>query len=139
MKSKEHYLEKLATLLESKGIRKHTCINGIGHSQIERDIVDLFIETAEVKHTPLQWEQKGNSGIHTSKGDCIALTYGENRKENAELICKAVNSHHLLIEALQKACDKLEQARGFLKKYSEGNWGMCETSHHRELLQSLKD
>ena len=44
--------------------------------------------------------QNGLNGIHTEKGECIALTYGDSRKENAELICKAVNSHNKLIEML---------------------------------------
>lgn len=45
MANKEYYLEKLAKLLEKNDIRKHTCINGVGYSQVERDIVDLFMPT----------------------------------------------------------------------------------------------
>ena len=58
---------------------------------------------ADTKHTPLNWVQNGNNGIHTEQGNCIATTDGENRKANAELIVKAVNSHGRLIEALKLA------------------------------------
>ena len=35
-------LQKLVNLLEKAGVRKYTCINNFGYSQLERDIVDLF-------------------------------------------------------------------------------------------------
>jgi hypothetical protein len=38
----ENKLEQLANLLRKRGIRKYTCINDMGYSQIERDIVSLL-------------------------------------------------------------------------------------------------
>lgn len=40
--SEDQQLEKLANLLTSHDIRKHLNINGMGYSQVERDIVRLF-------------------------------------------------------------------------------------------------
>lgn len=40
----EEGLRKLAELLEARGLRKHLNINGFGYSQIERDIVSIFIK-----------------------------------------------------------------------------------------------
>jgi hypothetical protein len=51
----------------------------------------------ETKHTKGEWFQNGNNGIHTKEGNCIALTYGENRKENAKLIAASPD----LLEALK--------------------------------------
>ena len=38
----EEKLKVLVSVLEKAGIRKYTCINKFGYSQIERDIVDLL-------------------------------------------------------------------------------------------------
>lgn len=38
----ENNLQKLADLLESRGVRKYLNINNFGYSQIERDIVELL-------------------------------------------------------------------------------------------------
>lgn len=35
-------LKLLSKLLEDAGVRKYTCINGFGYSQLERDIVDTL-------------------------------------------------------------------------------------------------
>jgi len=43
-KSKKEFLKILIEKLESAGVRKYTCVNEFGYSQLERDIVDLFFE-----------------------------------------------------------------------------------------------
>ena len=47
----ENGLQKLAELLETRGLRKHLNINNCGYSQIERDIVSIFISTEKMKPT----------------------------------------------------------------------------------------
>ena len=71
----EEGLQKLAELLEARGLRKHLNISGFGHSQIERDIVSIFISTENVTVNQQVFVQKGNAG----KGclgtiDCILNT-----------------------------------------------------------------
>lgn len=39
----EEGLEKLVAVLRKHGLRKHTCINDWGYSEIEREIVSIFI------------------------------------------------------------------------------------------------
>lgn len=45
----EKALEELVSILNAHGIRKHTCINNSGYSQIERDIVDVIIRSDAAK------------------------------------------------------------------------------------------
>lgn len=86
----------------------------------------------ETKHTPLEWEQNGMNGIHTREGQCIATTFGENRKENALFICKAVNSHYKLMEMLRLVLkEKYQESNGSIENTEIEN--MAET-----LLESLK-
>lgn len=82
-------------------------------------------------HTDLEWEQNGMNGIHTKQGQCIATTFGENRKENALFICKAVNSHHKLVETLRLVLkEKYRQSEDI---------GMTDIEHKaEEILKSLK-
>ena len=87
----------------------------------------------QTKHTPLQWEQNGNNGIHTPKGNCIALTGGDNQKANAEMIVKAVNNHDKLVDMLKLVLKE---------KYRESNGSIQNTEIEtmaENLLQSLKN
>ncbi len=89
-------------------------------------------------HTDLEWEQNGMNGIHTQQGQCIATTFGENRKENALFICKAVNSHHKLVEALEYGIKHISRSinatpSGELRNEMT-DWNIVA----QHLLQSLK-
>lgn len=58
----EEGLHKLAELLEARGLRKYLCIGNFGHSQIERDIVSIFISTENVTVNQQVFIPKGNAG-----------------------------------------------------------------------------
>ncbi len=45
-----YYLDKLVKVLNKHGLRKHTCINNFGYSQVERDIVEELVEENVVSH-----------------------------------------------------------------------------------------
>jgi hypothetical protein len=49
IEDKNNRLEELVDLLEKAGIRKFTCVNNFGYSQVERDIVDLFSDKLYTK------------------------------------------------------------------------------------------
>lgn len=83
-------------------------------------------------HTDLEWEQNGMNGIHTQQGQCIATTFGENRKENALFICKAVNNHHKLVDIIEDIIEKQ-----FDSKYTLANLN-GSISNAKKFLESLK-
>jgi len=85
-----------------------------------------------ILHTDVEWEQNGMNGIHTKQGQCIATTFGENRKENALFICKAVNNHHKIVEILEDIIEKQ-----FNSKYSLSNLN-GSISNAKKFLESLK-
>ena len=58
----EEGLQKLAELLETRGLRKYLNINNWGYSQIERDIVSIFISTENVTVNQSVFIPKGNAG-----------------------------------------------------------------------------
>lgn len=53
----EEGLKKLVKLLEDAGVRKYTCINNWGYSQIERDIVELFLGKSPEKEIAEMYSQ----------------------------------------------------------------------------------
>lgn len=64
------------------------------------------------QRTKGKWIQNGNNGIHTVEGRCIALTYMEDsKKQDAQFICKAVNAHDELVEALKDLIERADSCR----------------------------
>lgn len=60
------------------------------------------------KHTPLPWrplnltpERPGTSIGWSENTGTILVVYGHHEKEDAAFICRAVNSHYELLEALR--------------------------------------
>ena len=88
-------LEKLIELLENYGVRKHTCINGWGYSQIERDIVSLFIPEPEPQEQrPFDKLKELWEGY--KKTDCSCLEeylVGKGRAYNSNTIHQWIAEH----------------------------------------------
>lgn len=74
-------LQKLVNLLEKAGVRKHTCINNFGYSQLERDIVDLFQDKLYTKEEVIFNLNKYLIDYEQFKKDSY---YGPNQKEIKE-------------------------------------------------------
>ena len=77
--------------------------------------------------------------IYTEEsGQSVAVTY--QGAEDAELICKAVNNHQALVDALQKAKSLIADLDGFCKSLDQDDLGdKCEEMFFdlNSLLKSL--
>jgi hypothetical protein len=69
----------------------------------------------------------------------------EQQAANAKLICEAVNnyqslkeSNEALIENLENCIERMERARGILKRNTDANWGMLDTTHEKDALNKAK-
>lgn len=87
---KEKALEILAEVLTKYDVRKHICINGWGHSQIERDIVDALVKKPVTKGIKL-------SSRHLKSGDKIIRTDGEHSTYPLTVVSK--NSTHIKLHS----------------------------------------
>lgn len=75
--STELKLQQLASILEQAGIRKYTCINGFGYSQVERDIVQLLSPSASKEESLKDRLFKlANDFAIAKKGDVAVLLHG---------------------------------------------------------------
>ena len=68
--------------------------------------VNKYEKEGLMEATPRPWKVLGEDAYHEgdivdSKGFIIASPIGKNKKENRELIVKAINSHDKLVEAVR--------------------------------------
>ena len=94
----------------------------------------------QTKHTPLDWVLRTSKseveivGDYHSPDSILEMPNNSKNKANAEMICKAVNNHDKLVEAL----------KGFIDNCAENpkiatNQIQYYKSHFKKLLQSIKD
>lgn len=75
-------LNKLVEVLEKADVRKHICINGFGYSQVERDIVSLFMKEL---YTGEEVYQVAKRSVEVFVGECLT-------KEEPTPLDKIINS-----------------------------------------------
>lgn len=105
----------------------------------------------ETAHTPLPWVAndkhsganpwriENDEGVYANGGWIIAECMGPDAKANAAFIVQAVNSHHRLVEALEKARKIIADIDDYMKRPSRGDWGEECACCMGELLDDDRD
>ncbi len=109
----------------------HTCLGFIwGETKEQSKANALRIVTCVNGWDKLNAQVKLWQDAHNTECTVTSLYKDENDKLKA--------NNDALVSALKDATERMERARGILKRDGNSNWGMLDTTELKELLNSIK-